>query len=589
MSNILHLYGAGSNLTAVTGDAGLLCEFAPDSPWIRRTESLYGPDEMLGSADSALMVAHSLVRKLLHAASAIDELPTLTIYEEPLLEQLSYIVQTFQLDRWIGSKGFSECRFESYSPWLDRLRQVRALTDSKYALIAGLPLAQGNWVYRSLGKLWKSPGRPSELFRRVAPLWSRYWSAARIRKVASTVPQGGIWFYSTAYNFTKIGLEYEPYFPEKMNFLVEDPATGGKRLGELGRDFHVLYAWSRASDVPSISEVRALGDRLTAAVLSVPLTGEENALSRVLLNSDWWHLFVKRWLGFVLFHGRAVQRWCQAVAPEILVVGNAGWERALLQCKEAEGIPSVMLQHGVMHWVYTVADQPVAKFLLRGKFFQRLINEKLRRKTLVCNYPQAHRTTAEWRANPRDDILFITAPYDVPELFHRGDLRDIVRSLLRASYSCHRRLVIRVHPLERISLYQRLVSEIEKELELRTDVVYSQGPGVEEVLARSCVAVLYFSTMFLDCLRHGIPIVSFAWHWFPYKRQFEAAGIFNFAADLRDLDQLVRNGVEGRLPSRGAGLEDFLEPSRPEEISMLLRELWESRPANRAASIIPRS
>src|SRR2546421_2435139 len=145
MPNTLHLYGAGSDLTARTGDAGLLCEFASDSPWIQGTQRRYGPGEMLGSFDSALSAAYSVVKKLLPGASLVEELPTLTIFEESLLEQLSYIVQTFQLDRWIDSKGFSECRFESYSPWLDRLRHVRAITGSKYALKAGLPVAQGNW------------------------------------------------------------------------------------------------------------------------------------------------------------------------------------------------------------------------------------------------------------------------------------------------------------------------------------------------------------------------------------------------------------------------------------------------------------
>jgi hypothetical protein len=577
MPNILHLYGAGSDLTAATGHVGLLCEIARDSRWLRGAQYCYRADEMLDSQDAALKVAHSLVSKLIQGVSTIEDLPTLTIFEESLLEQLSYIVQTFRLDRWISSKGFTECRFASYSPWLDRLRRVREVTESKYALIGDLPFGHGNWAYRTVGKLWQSIGRPSELIRRVAPLWSRYWLTARVRKPSAL--RGGIWFYSTAYNYTKIALEYEAYLPEKINFLVEDTSTGGKRLRELGREFHVLYAWAQASDIPSMSEVRSFGDRLIAAILSVPLMDEQSVLRSVLLSSDWWRLFVKRWLAFALFHGRVLQRWCQSVAPEMVVVGNAGWERALLQYRGAEHIPSVMLQHGIMHWVYAVADQPVTAFLLRGKFFQGLINEELRRKTLICNFPQARDTTIQSKVDPKGDILFITTPYDVPELFHRGDLQDTLRSLLHVSHTCRRRLMIRVHPLEKISSYQQLVSEIQEESGLHSEVAYSQGPGVEDVLQRSCVAVLYFSTMFLDCLRHGVPMVSLGWHWFPNKKHFEEAGVFNFASDLRNLEQLVQEAIEGKLPSRLDGLEDFLAPSRPEEIRNVLRGLWESRPA----------
>jgi hypothetical protein len=177
----------------------------------------------------------------------------------------------------------------------------------------------------------------------------------------------------------------------------------------------------------------------------------------------------------------------------------------------------------------------------------------------------------------RDSILFITAPYDIPELFHPEDLRDILRSLLRVSHAVRRRLVIRVHPMDKISSYQQRVAELQQELGTIVEVGYSQGPGAEEALARSSVAVLYFSTMFLDCLRHGIPIVSFGWHWFPNKRRFEEERIFNFARDLQNFEALIRQGVEGTLPLRRAGLEQFLAQTEPGEISKFFREIWDRR------------
>jgi hypothetical protein len=133
--------------------------------------------------------------------------------------------------------------------------------------------------------------------------------------------------------------------------------------------------------------------------------------------------------------------------------------------------------------------------------------------------------------------------------------------------------------MEKISSYQQRVGELQQELGITAEISYSQGPGAEEALARSSVAVLYFSTMFLDCLRHGIPIVSFGWHWFPNKRRFEEEGIFNFARDLQDLEALITQGVEGTLPLRRAGLEQFLTQTEPGEISKFFREIWERRGA----------
>jgi hypothetical protein len=577
MSKTLHLYASGSDLANVVGTVGLLCELAPDSPWLQNAERSYGPDEILGSADAALAVAYPVVCKLLQSAPSIEGLPILSILEETLLEQVSYIVQTFHLDRWISSGGFSICRFASYSPWLERLRQVKAFSASTYAIIGDVPLLQANRGARAMRKLWSSRPTLGEFFKRVTPRWFRYVSAMPARKQAQEAPRGGIWFYSTAYNSTKIGLEYEAYLPGKLNFLVEDAATGGRRVRELGRECYELYAWSRASDIPSASQVRTAGNQITEAIAAAPLSNEESALRAVLLKDEWWHFFLTRWLPFAIHNSRALERWQQAVTPEMIVVGNAGDERALLMRDRRERVPAIMLQHGIMHWVYAVADQPVDVFLLRGPFFQRVINEKLRQKTVILNFPETNRAAMGASENVRADILFITAPYDVPVLFHSNDLRDILRSLLRVSHASGRSLVIRVHPMERIETYERAVDELRKELGIRANVSYSQGAGVDEVFAHSRVAVLYFSTMFVDCLRHKIPVVSFGWHWFPNKRQFEEEGIFNFASDLRHFESLLWQGIEGKLPQTRAGLEEFLAPSHPEGISNLFQEIWNTR------------
>jgi hypothetical protein len=577
MSHPFNFYGTESRLTAIRGSAGFLCEMAPDSLRLREVEHCYRPEELLGSADEALRISASLVSKIMHGLSTVDGLPVLGTMEEPLLEQVSYSVQTLHLDHWIRSQGVSACRFDSYSPWLDRLRQVRDVIGSAYEFTASVPFGQASWALRGIVDLRRSIGRPAELFRRIAPLWWRVLSSLPARQSVLNAPRGGIWCYSTAYTYTKIALEYDSYFPQRMNVLVEDAATGGKLLSQNGRNSYVLYAWSRGSDMPSVSEVRNVAKRISETVAALALTAEEAVLRTVLLKSEWWDHFVKRLLPFLIFHQRALERWCAAIRPEMLVVGNAGWERALLESEPAKHVPSLMLQHGIMHWVYGVADQPVTNFLIRGKFFQNLVNQNLRKRMIVCNYPQQIRPASWQEGDSRRGILFITMPYRVVPLFHQADLHDILGCLLRVTHRSQRPLFIRVHPLERISSYKKLVAQIQEQLGFRCEVVYSQGPGAEDLLARSCVAILYFSTMFLDCLRHGVPIVSPDWHWFPNKDHFREAGIFNFASDLRHLEELIGEGVSGLLPSRSGSLDEFLAPTQAEDVSRLLNDLWRSR------------
>ncbi len=577
MPEILNLYGATSDPRAVKATAGMLCEFPEDSDWLSTAAPCHTPEELLGSADEALHVAHAMVSKLMAQVSMARELPILSIFEEPMLEQVSYAIQGFHLDRWICSQGFRECRFHGYSAWLDRLQQIRRLSRSNYRLTAEVPVTESSWMRRGMRKVWESHNSPGELFQRLAPVVSRYASARGTRSLTGQAPRGGIWFYSTSYNYTKIGLEYEPFFPSAVHYLVGDPGTAGRGLTERGRGFYPLYAWSRSADIPSRTEVKAIARRINAVLSSVPLNPDEEKLRTVLFNSDFWDNFLKRRLPFLIFHERVLQRWWNAIRPEMLVVGNAGWERAVLHSPVAKHTPSIMLQHGVMHWVYAVADQPVSAFLLRGEFFQRVVNEKLRRKTVICNYPQEIRSASKAEQNSGSDILFITTPYSGPALLHPAELEEILGRLLRLCHSRGRRLVIRVHPMEKIAAYQRLVDALQRQADNRVEVLYSQGPGAEEVLTHSCVAVLYFSTMFLDCLRHGIPIISFGWHWFPNKRHYEAEQIFNFARNLGHFEELLNAALAGKLRSRRDGLETFLASTQAEDVSRLLAQIWESR------------
>ena len=574
MSNTLYLYSSDSKLGGVTGAVGLLCELAPDSPSLERASGLYKPSEMLGSADDALRVAYSLVSKLLRASPMIEGLPLLSVFEESLLEEFSRLAQAFYLDRWISERGFSTCRFVSPSPWNGHLRQVRAASLSTYELVADRSSVPDHPAIRALKRLRFAHPTRAEILQRAAPRWSRLCSAIPTRVHAHNTPRGGAWFYSTAYNFTRIGLAYEAYIPGKLNFLVEDPATGGKDLRRLGKSYYALYGWSRASDFPDGAQLRSMGESMTATLAAVQVSGEERLLRDIFLKSDYWRYFLRRDLPPVLYSSRAIERWSKAICPELIVVGNAAYERVLLMRESTKRIPVVMLQHGVMHWTYAVADQPVDLFLVRGPFFQRMINDGLRSKSVVLNYPERSYTSAE---NARGDILFITAPYEILPLFHPEDRRDILRSLLRVSSASRRRLVVRVHPMEKIAAYEGEIRALQAELGSTAEVEYSQGPEAEQVLARACVAVLHFSTMFLDCLRHGIPIVSFGWHWFPNKQHFADEGIFNFASDLANLEELVRQGIDGRLPRRTSGLDEFLAPSQPEEISKCFREIKKNR------------
>src|SRR5206468_10570573 len=75
--------------------------------------------------------------------------------------------------------------------------------------------------------------------------------------------RGGLWFYSTAYTFTQIGLLYEEYFPGAFKFLIENAATGGRALREAGRPWTSCYDYVSLAMAPSKREARQAADALT--------------------------------------------------------------------------------------------------------------------------------------------------------------------------------------------------------------------------------------------------------------------------------------------------------------------------------------
>jgi hypothetical protein len=226
-------------------------------------------------------------------------------------------------------------------------------------------------------------------------------------------------------------------------------------------------------------------------------------------------------------------------------------------------VPTVLLQHGLVHHTLAVADQPVDSFLIRGEFFRQQLCPALRQKSTVLNCVSDGIQSPERKSD--GSIIYLTAPYHQLAGYHPVDLDDILHVLLVSAAETKRSLVIRVHPLDSVFHYRQLVKRLLERLNPRPDVSYSQGPGLEEALRNSSVAVLHFSTAFLDCIRLGIPIVSFDWHRFPFKEQYKDQGIFQFAADLADLKRLVALGTAGSLPVR-AEIGQFLRPTSSEEI-----------------------
>jgi len=559
---------ARDRLRAAPGLTGLLFECAPDSGLLAGYPEHVDLRGLIGAFDAAKSQAYVLARKLLDREPALRGLRQLRIFEEVVIRELQYAFHVLHVARRLEALGVRTCRFQSESRFSQGLAELSRVAGAGPQVVVPDGSARSP-VTRSLANSWRrmtqarfSGERAREelgqVLRRIDPFhWRRALMPAAVRK------PGGLWFYSTAYTFTQIGLLYEPYFPGRFQYLIENPATGGRALRDAGRPSVAVYEYAARSMAPSKREVHEAADTLTAHVDTVPLQGDEAWARALLVHGRFFRTFLTRLLPQGLFNTALFERWIDVARPDALIVGNPVFEGYALHAARRHDVPTVLLQHGILGDFCQFIDPPVDHCVVRGEFWREFLAPAARARAMVLN-PGPPRTAAGATVGARNALVFVTMPYALQEFLHESDLSEILGVLAAVARDTGRELVIRVHPLEQVDDYRARIDELKSGMSTVPVISYSQGPGLDDVLRRAAVAVTYSSTVFLDCLRHGVPIVSFDWHDFSYRRQLEQWGVFHFARDLADLGLLVRDAAAGRLAPYAREAEPFLAAT-PEE------------------------
>jgi hypothetical protein len=558
-----------------TGDAiGLPFEMAPDSALCARFPDAMPLARLIGDFEDKKVEAHALARRLLADEPTLRGVRQLGVFEEVIIRELLRGSHLLHLHDHLLAQGIDECVFaepSSLGPELAALAQSLG-AKLRVRTANAQHSSHGGSLQRSVRRLRAARLAPSALRGELHQLIQRldpYHRRHALRRRRGQWQRNGIWFYTTAQSFTNIGLLYEPYFPEAMLFLVESPLTGGKPLKEIGRPYASLYEFAENEFVPSSSELRTSRDIVERHLKNVALTGSEKILRDFFIRGAFFQTFLRRHLPDGLFVARVFGRWLDTAQPMALVVGNPVFEAPALSLAQQRGIPTLVLQHGTLGDFCQFIDPSTDHYVVRGTFWHDFLAPPVRPRALVLNPPEPRATAPEW-SRSRRSIVFLTAP--TQEFWSDADLDDILRSLMAAAAAEGAELVIRVHPLERVAEYRVRLKKLLGTQPDGVDVTFSQGPGLQAVLASAAVAVTYYSTVFLDCIRQRVPIVSLDWHHFSYKRQIEEYGAFHFAKSLAHLQQLVTEALRGSLPAYGGMIEPFLADSSEQALRVGLAE-----------------
>jgi hypothetical protein len=569
MSSIV-LLGPSGRQPEAADIIGVPFEMALDSALLARFADAWPLSRLIGDFEDKKVQAHALTRRLLADEPALRGVRQLGVFEEVVIRELQRGFHLLHLHEELLANGIDECVFPEPANLGSELATLAQMLGDKLRVTTAGP--RRNSAAGSLKRSWRRL-RASDLaasafrmeLQQLVERIDPYHRRRVLRRKKQQWRHNDIWFYTTARTFTNIGLLYEPHFPHLLRFLVESPLTGGKPLQEIGHPYVSLYDFADNEFVPSTSELRTARDIMERHLANVAVTNGEKTLRDLFVRSAFFQNFLGRHLPHGLFVARVFARWLDAAQPAALVVGNPVFEGPALALAQQRGIPTLVLQHGILGDFCQFVDPPADHYVVRGAFWRDFLAPPVRPRALVLNPPEPSPATPQ-QSGSRRSILFLTSPYSMQEFWNDADLDDILRSLVATAASERVELVIRVHPLEQVAQYRvRLKTLFGKTLD-GVAVTFSQGPGLHSVLSRAAVAVTYSSTAFLDCIKLGIPIVSFDWHHFSYKPQIEKYGVFHFAQNLAHLRQLLTEALRGSLPGYRGTIEPFLANSSAEEI-----------------------
>jgi hypothetical protein len=569
------LIAAKSNLPSVEGQIGFLCETAPDGTLAARYPQALPVGELIGDFSETKQRASDLAARLFAGEPPLRGVQQLRIFEEVVLRELQHSFHAINLHERLSALGIGSCAFLEPSRYAAALTSLGALTGTAITVhvprVARSPIVQS--LKRSARRLMDAGQSREKIWRELRlvgetidpfhtfPLW---------RVAQGSWRRGQIWFYSTAFTFTKIGQLYEPHCPEPFRYLVENPATGGAPLKAQGRAYASIYEFGRAEFIPKSDELAAAKATLRNHLAQANLQARDSLARDLFLDGHFVAGFFDRMLARGLYSTALFENWIERVQPSALVVGNPVFEGYALHAARKQTIPTVLLQHGILGDFCQFVDPPADHYIVRGWFWREFLSSAAAAKAKILNPAQPAVPRLADRADRRA-ILFLSAPFSMQEYWPSADLDDILRTLLHAAFETNAKLIIRVHPLESLGTYKAKVRKLSSRSATLAEVTFSQGASLDPILERSAVAVTFASTTFLDCLRLRVPVVSFRWHDFSVRRQIEEHGVFHFVESLAELRQIVQRAIHGDLPPFSGDIGPFLASTPADELRQGLR------------------
>jgi hypothetical protein len=175
--------------------------------------------------------------------------------------------------------------------------------------------------------------------------------------------------------------------------------------------------------------------------------------------------------------------------------------------------------------------------LIFGEFWKKLWPKEERKKFIVYN-PPGYVPRINKRVNEKPVVTFFSWAFQLLPFFNFSEIIDNLIIILNRLLNDGRfRVIVRAHPMENptffIERWQMLFGALHSDLQLVKDEPLSK------TLAQTDVALMFRSTVVLDCILNKIPVVMPGWIEYGYNEALCDLPLVYMAQDYQDLEQKI--------------------------------------------------
>lgn len=360
------------------------------------------------------------------------------------------------------------------------------------------------------------------------------YAAQRLRRPPRPTTRG-VTIFSSYLNNSQTLRQIEPYLPDPIHWIITNRYA---RLGAAGHRGAMDWLWSFAPRTGT-----SLAPEEPASPHSVRGGGgvlEERTIQTWLSNSATWSSWQLSGRTALARLTACWESYLDRARPRLVVVaGQWGIEGWLTQIARQRGIAVLQLLHGVLDGEFYTGQPILADALLVwGDLWRDLWPASERSRIYVFRARAAFRPVSRRPPSARPRLTYFSWPLDRLPFYNGADLLDgftaIFQRLLEAS-ACE--LTIRAHPLENpadvVDRWRRRSGSLPPGIRI------SQNEPLRSVLKTTDLAIMYRSTVMLDCLASRIPIVIPGWIKFDWMRRLTDISGIHLASSFHDLEAVL--------------------------------------------------